>query len=51
MSTVIDEPGHIPISMIISKIPKEVLIQLELQKGTRNKWRVKDLRELFNKYV
>lgn len=39
------------ISMITSKIPKEVLIQLELQKGARNKWSVKELRELFNNYV
>lgn len=39
------------ISMITSKIPKEVLIQLEIQKGARNKWTVKELRELFNNYI
>ena len=39
------------IAMITSKIPKEVIIQLELQKGARNKWSVRELRELFNNYV
>ena len=39
------------ISMITSKIPKEVLIQLEIQKGAKNKWTVKELRELFNNYI
>ena len=39
------------IAMITSKIPKEAIIQLELQKGTRNKWNVRELRELFNNYV
>ena len=39
------------ISMITSKLPKEVLIQLEIQKGTCNKWTVKVLRELFKNYV
>ena len=39
------------IAMITSKILREVLIQLELQKGARNKWTVKALRELFNDYV
>ena len=42
---------NIFISMITSKIPKEVLIQLELQKGARNKWTVSELRELFSNYV
>ena len=37
--------------MITSKIPKEVFIQLELQKGARNKWTVRELRELFSNYV
>lgn len=36
------------ISMVTSKIQKEVLIQLEIQKGARNKWTVKDLREPLN---
>ena len=39
------------IAMITSKIPTEVIIQLELQKGARNKWSVRELRELFNNYV
>ena len=39
------------ISMITAKIPREVLIQLESQTGARNKWTVKELRELFNNYV
>ena len=39
------------ISMITPKLPKEVLIQLEIQKGTCNKWTVKVLRELFKNYV
>ena len=42
---------NIFISMITSKIPKEVFIQLELQKGARNKWTVRELRELFSNYV
>ena len=42
---------NIFISMITSKIPKEVLMQLELQKGARNKWNVRDLREIFSNYV
>lgn len=39
------------ISMITSKIPKDVLIQLEIQKGACNKWTVKELRELFKQYI
>ena len=39
------------VAMITSKIPKEVMIQLELQKGAKNKWSVRELRELFNNYV
>ena len=39
------------IAIITSKIPNEVIIQLELQKGARNKWSVRELRELFNNYV
>ena len=42
---------NIFISMITSKIPKEVLIQLELQKGARNKWTIRELWELFSNYV
>lgn len=39
------------ISMITSKLPKEVLIQLEVQKGARTPWTVKELRERFNDYI
>ena len=36
---------------IITKIPKDVLIQLEIQKGAKTKWTVTKLRELFNNYI
>ena len=39
------------ISIISSKIPKDVFLHLELQKGARNKWSVRMLRELFNNYI
>ena len=39
------------ISMITSKIPKDVLIQLEIQKGACNTWTVKELRERLKQYV
>ena len=39
------------ISMVTSKIPKNVLIQLELQKGSKCEWSVSKLRELFNEYI
>ena len=39
------------ISMVTSKIPKDVLIQLELQKGSKCEWSVSKLRELFNEYI
>ena len=39
------------ISMITSKLPKDVLVQLEVQKGARNPWTVKELRERFNDYI
>ena len=42
---------YVFISMITSKLPKEVLIQLEIQKRTCNKLTVKDLREFFKNYV
>lgn len=37
--------------MITSKLPKEVLIQLEVQKGARAPWTVRELRERFNDYI
>ena len=39
------------IAVITSKFPKEVIIHLELQKGARNKWSVREFRELFNNDV
>ena len=39
------------ISMITSKLPKDVLFQLEIQKGTRAKWTVNELWERLNDYV
>ena len=39
------------VSIISSKIPKDVFLQLELQKGVNNKWSVSLLRELFNNYI
>ena len=31
--------------------PKDALVQLEIQKGARNKWTVRKLRDLLNDYV
>ncbi|XP_056016813.1 uncharacterized protein LOC130053512 [Ostrea edulis] len=39
------------VSMITSKLPKETLLQLEIQKGSRDKWTVKKIRDLFKAYV
>ncbi|XP_056016815.1 uncharacterized protein LOC130053514 [Ostrea edulis] len=39
------------VSMITSKIPKETLLQLEIQKGSRDKWTVKKIRDLFKAYI
>ena len=39
------------ISMVTSKIPRDILIQLELQKGSKCKWSVSKLRELINEYI
>ena len=39
------------VSIITSKILKDVLIHLEIQKGVRAKWTVITLRELFNDYI
>lgn len=39
------------ISIVTSKIPRDVLIQLEIQKGSKGKWSVNKLRELFNEYI
>ncbi|CAC5354903.1 unnamed protein product [Mytilus coruscus] len=39
------------ISMITSKLPKEVIIQLEIQKGNNERWTVGMLRQFFNTYI
>lgn len=39
------------ISIVTSKIPRNVLIQLEIHKGSKVKWSVHKLRELLNVYI
>ena len=39
------------ISVITSKLPKTVVIQLEIQKGARTPWTMRELRERFNAYI
>ena len=39
------------ISVITSKLPKDIVIQLEIQKGARAPWTVRELRERFNEYI
>ncbi len=39
------------ISMIRSKMPSEVLLQLELLKGAGEKWTVQRLREMLRQYM
>ena len=39
------------ISIITSKVPKDVFVQLEIQKGAKNKWTVGKFRDLLNDYV
>ncbi|XP_078334132.1 uncharacterized protein LOC144625796 [Crassostrea virginica] len=39
------------ISMITSKLPRETLLQLEIQKGPNERWTVKKLRELMKGYI
>jgi hypothetical protein len=39
------------VSMIRSKLPQEVLLQLEMHKGTEDKWTVANLRDKFKAYV
>ena len=36
------------ISIITAKLPKDILVQLEIQKSAKNKWTIGLLRELFN---
>ena len=44
-------PAGIFVSIISSKLPKDVFIQMELQRGARSKWSVNKLRELLHNYV
>ena len=46
-----DSDQDLFISMITSKLPKDVVIQLEIQKGARTPWTVRELRERFNDYI
>ena len=46
-----DTEQDVFISMITAKLPKDVLTQLELQKGARTKWTVGELRESLNDYI
>ena len=39
------------ISMITSKLPKDVVIQLETQKRARTLWTIRELRERFNDFI
>ena len=39
------------ISIITSKLPKDVVKQLDIQKGGRTPWTVRELRERFNDYI
>ena len=46
-----DTSHDIFVSIISSKIPKDVFLQLELQKGANNEWSVSLLRECFKNYI
>ena len=37
--------------MKTSKLPRKILLQLEIQKGTNGRWAVKKLRELMKGYI
>ena len=39
------------VSIMKSKIPKEVLLQLQLQRGAKVRWAVSRLRELLSDYI
>lgn len=39
------------ISLITSKLPKEVLTHLEIQKGAKTKWNIQKLREMLENYI
>ncbi|XP_052771144.1 uncharacterized protein LOC128210829 [Mya arenaria] len=42
---------HVFVSMIRNKLPSEVLLQLEILKGSENKWTVMKLRDLLRQYI
>ena len=46
-----DTNQDIFVSIVTSKIPKEILIQLEIQKGSKEKWSVANIRELLNEHI
>ena len=46
-----DVNQEVLISIITAKLPKDILVQLEIQKGAKNKWTIGLLRELFNDCV
>ena len=46
-----DTNHDIFVFIIASKIPKDVLLQLALQKGAREKWEANTLRKSFNNYI
>ena len=46
-----DTNRDIFVSIVTSTIPKEILIQLEIQKGSKEKWSVAKLRELLNEHI
>ena len=46
-----DIDQQIFVSIITSKLPKDILLQLELQKGCKQEWTVQNLRDLLNNLV
>lgn len=42
---------HVFVSMILSKLPSDVLLQLEIMKGADNKWTIRKLRDLLRQYI
>ena len=39
------------VSLVIAKVPRDVLIQLEIQKGSKMKWTVCKFRDLLNEHI
>ena len=46
-----DTNHNIFVNIMASKIPKEVLLQLQIQRGAKMKWTVSRLRELLSDYI